>query len=422
MFYSSLNKREKTTFNIYVLYAIIEGVVTGITLLNEYVFLRSLKASENLIGILFLLSVVVYFILFISNEITRRIKNKKKLLKYTGILSRLPLLGFILFPTVVNNDNSALLHLLFLLIMFLYYLGTAITLPTINQLLKHNFRNNNFGKLYGYASTANKIATMFATMLFGLLLDVDYFSFRYVYPIMGIFGICSFYMLSLIPFNSRNVYVKENFFKSISTSLRRMIKILNENKAFRDFEIAYFSYGTGYMFSTTVVTFFLESYLNLSYSMISGYKTLAGIITFLTIPLFGIIMDKIDQRRFSFYMFLFMLLYLVFVLLTLFIPIGCSFGNDHLYYIFLVFAFVMYGFFSASGTLSWNVGTAYFSKDASKVADFHAVHITLTGLRGLLAPLGVVIYKQWGYGFTFGISLFFVFVALIIIEVSLKKK
>jgi hypothetical protein len=69
----------------------------------------------------------------------------------------------------------------------------------------------------------------------------------------------------------------------------------------------------------------------------------------------------------------------------------------------------MYGLFSSSGTLSWNVGTAFFTKDSQAVGDYHAIHITLTGLRGFLALLGVIIYQTWGYVATFSISALFVF-------------
>ncbi len=419
-FYSNLNYREKITYKIYLFFTILEGIVFGITLMNEFVFIRSLKGSESLVGVLFLLSITVYFILFISNEITRRIRNKRKLITITAIFSRAPLIGFLFFPDSVNESNSAGLHFFFLILMFLYYLGTAITLPTINQLLKHNFRNNNFGKLYGYATTANKIAAMLSTLLFGILLDKNYFIFRYVYPAMGILGICGYIMLSRIPYNSRVVYVREKLSNSLLNSVRRMFKILKNDKAFRDFEIAYFSYGTAFMFSTTVVTFFLESHLNLSYSVISGYKTLSGAVTFLSLPLFGILMDKVDQRRFSSFMFSFMLMYLIFIVLTYFYPFGCAlFGLNVILFLFL--AFIMYGLFSSSGTLSWNVGTAFFTKDSQAVGDYHAIHITLTGLRGFLALLGVIIYQTWGYVATFSISALFVFLALLIIEISLKK-
>lgn len=421
MFYSKLNFREKITFRAHFIFTVLEGFVFGISLMNEFVFLRSLEATEFLVGLLFLISMVVYIALIASNEITRRITDKKKLIRITALFTRLPLLLFLFFPSVINQSNSGILHAAFLSILFFYYLGTAITLPTINHLLKHNYRNNNFGKLYGYATTANKLAALCATMVFGFLLEADYFAFRWVYPVIGILGVFGYYALSTVPFNKSVPIIKDKLFAAIGKSVKRMINIFKTDKPFMHFQMAYFSYGIAFMITATVITFFLESHLSLDYSIISGYKTLAGIVTVLFIPLFGILMDKIDQRRFASIMFTFMLFYVVGIMLTDFFPIKFLIGGKEVY-LMLILAFLSMGIFNASGTLSWNVSSAYFSKDIKTISDYQALHITLTGIRALFAPVGVIIYKLVGFTWTFAISIVFLILALIILRFSQKHK
>ena len=68
------------------------------------------------------------------------------------------------------------------------------------------------------------------------------------------------------------------------------------------------------------------------------------------------------------------------------------------------------------------VSSAYFSDDLKTVGDYQAVHITLTGVRSLFAPLGVVVYKAMGFTMTFAISIIFVILALIILRFSQKRK
>ncbi|HNQ68384.1 MAG TPA: MFS transporter [Bacteroidales bacterium] len=421
MFYNKLTYREKITFRAHFVFTVLEGLVFGTSLMNEFVFLRSLKGTEFLVGLLFLISMVVYITLILSNEITRRIANKKKLIRITALITRLPLLLFLLFPSAITQSNASLVHAAFLGILFFYYLGTAITLPTINLLLKHNYRNNNFGKLYGYATSANKTATLVSTMIFGFLLDSDYFAFRWVYPAIGILGVLGYYALSTVPFRQSVPVIKEKIFTSVRNSFGRMISIFKNDKPFLHFQMAYFSYGIAFMITATVITFFLESYLSLSYSVISGYKTMAGIVTVLLIPMLGILMDKIDQRKFGTIMFSFMLLYVTGIMLTQFFPIKFSIGGNEIY-LMLIFAFISMGVFNAAGTLSWNVSSTYFSKDINKTGDYQAVHITLTGVRSLFAPLGVVIYKLFDFTYTFVISIVFLILALIILRISQKQK
>ncbi len=421
MFYTRLEPNERQTFKYHFIFTTLEGLVFGTSLMNEYVFLRSLKGTEFLVGLLFLLSMVVYITLIVFNEVTRRIADKKKLIRITALITRLPLLLFLLFPSYVNHENAPLLHFAFLAILFFYYLGTAITLPTINLLLKHNYRNNNFGRLYGYATTANKIATLSATMFFGFLLDVDFFVFRWFYPAIGILGTIGFYSLSGVPFVSEVVEIKEKLWLSIKKSFGRMLGILKNDRPFLHFQMAYFAYGIAFMITATVITFFLESHLSLSYSVISGYKTMAGVVTVLMLPLAGIWMDKLDQRRFGSFMFFFMLLYVAGIMMTDFFPQSFLIGNNEVY-VMLIFAFVSFGLFNAFGTLSWNVSSAYFSDDLKTVGDYQAVHITLTGVRSLFAPLGVVVYKAMGFTMTFAISILFVILALIILRFSQKRK
>ena len=417
MFYTKLESKERKTFRLHFIYSIIEGLIIGVTFMNEFVLLRSLEGSEFLVGLLFFVSMSVFMSLIILNELIRRTHNKKKLIRLTAIISRAPLFLFLFFPSVINGANSSITHILFLSIMFIYFLGTALTLPTINILLKENYRNNNFGKLYGYTATANKIAVLSATFIFGLLLNADFFIFRFIYPIVGLLSMIALFSLSKIPFSQKEIIIKHRLKTSLTNSIKRMISILKNNKQFMHFEMAFFSYGIAFMITATVITFFLESFLDLSYASISTYKSGAGIITVIALPIFGYWLDKVDPRKFGIITFASMLLYVLFVMLTEYLPHHIEFANIELYYT-LIIAFIFFGIFGAAGTLSWNVGSAYFSKNINESGDYQAVHISLTGIRSMIAPLGVVIYKLLGYNYTFGISIIFITLAIVILIYS----
>ena len=87
-----LSKTEKAAFRLHMIYSAIEGIILGVLALNEYVFIYSLKGTNYQLAFLFQFSMVVFVFLFIFNQLRKRIGNKKRMLRVTGLLTRLPLI------------------------------------------------------------------------------------------------------------------------------------------------------------------------------------------------------------------------------------------------------------------------------------------------------------------------------------------
>ncbi len=227
-----LSGDEKKTFHLHLAYSLIEGVILGVLALNEFVFLKSLHGSNYQLGFLFQFSMAVFILLVFINEFIKRAKNKNRLLIWTGVLTRLPFLLVFFFP----NNNEAILstpiyHYIFLGIFFVYYFGNTVIYPLINLFLKNQYQHQNFGKLYGYASSANKIVMLAATFVYGLILDIDNFAFTYIFPAIAILGTISIYLLSLIKYSNPQLKVrKQSFFRSVKNSILTMTGILKNNK------------------------------------------------------------------------------------------------------------------------------------------------------------------------------------------------
>ena len=78
--------------------------------------------------------------------------------------------------------------------------------------------------------------------------------------------------------------------------------------------------------------------------------------------------------------------------------------------------------FAATMALLWFIGSAYFAKDQD-AANYQSVHLTLTGMRGLFAPIvGVVFYELFGFSWTFGIAIFSLTIAIILMFLSMKNR
>jgi len=140
---------EKRTFRLHLWYTIFDNFVLGVLALNEFVFLRSVNGTSLQLSFLFQFSVVVFLLLIFTSAWLNRVSDKPRLIRLAGIITRAPLALLLFFP----HSDAAMLgnswyHAIFLLIFFIYYLGNPVLFPTINLLLKKNYRHEHFSRLY----------------------------------------------------------------------------------------------------------------------------------------------------------------------------------------------------------------------------------------------------------------------------------
>lgn len=418
-----LTSSEKKTFKIHFVYSIIEGLIAGVLALNEFVLIKSLKGTDYQIGMLFQFSVIVLISSIVLNEYLKQLKRKKKILRIVGILTRLPLVLLAFFPKEIPADESFLIyHVLFLAVFLIYFLANPFIYPTINLFLKNSYQHSNFGKLYSWSTTINKIAIIISTFIFGLLLDYDNYAFVYVYPMLAVLGIFSIFLLSGIKFEDKyTVNQKLNLKLSIVGSGKNMLNIFRTNRPYRDFEIGFMLYGFAWMTTVAVITIFFEKVLHLNYSSVAFYKNSYNIISIILLPVFGKLIGKIDPRKFAIYTFSFLLLHLFFLWMTEFISGNFVFMGIKIYYS-LIPAYISYGLFAATMALLWFIGSAYFCRK-EEVANYQSIHLTLTGVRGLFAPLlGVFFYQIIGFTGAFLIGILFLSLAIFVMYRSMRRR
>ncbi len=417
-----LNSTEKKAFRLHMIYSAIEGIILGVLALNEYVFIHSLRGSNYQLAFLFQFSMVVFVFLFIFNQFRKRIANKRKMLRVTGLLTRLPLIVLILIPaSEASLSGQSGWHYLFLFVFLIYFFGNIIIYPAINVLLKTNYRHENFGKLYSYATSLNKIIILFATFAYGFLLDADNYAFRYVFPVVGILGVVSLYVLSGIDYSKVVQHpVSMGILASARESWANMLNILKTNKPYRHFEIGFMFYGFSFMISITIINIFFEDALGLNYSSVAFYKNAYNILAILLLPFFGKLLSNIDPRRFAALTFTALFMYIFFLLMTDFYRGYFEFYGIQVYYM-LIFSFLFYGIFAAMMALLWFIGSAYFCK-AEEADDYQSVHLSLTGVRSVFAPIfGVFFYELIGFAGTFILTLAILLISMWLMRWSYMK-
>lgn len=417
-----LEPAERTAFRLHMIYSTLEGIILGVLALNEYVFIHSLRGSNYQLAFLFQFSMIVFVFLFIFNQFRKRIGNKRKMLRVTGLLTRLPLIALVLIPAdPVALSGQSVWHYLFLFVFLIYFMGNTIIYPAINVLLKTNYRHENFGKLYSYATSLNKIIILLATFAYGLLLDADNYAFRYVFPFIGLLGVVSLFVLSGIDYSKVVQHpVAMKFRESVKESWFNMVKILRTNRPYLHFEIGFMFYGFSFMISVTIINIFFQDALHLNYTSVAFYKNAYNILAIILLPFFGRLLGNIDPRRFASITFGALFMYIAFLLVTEYYPAYFEFRGIKVYYMLIV-SFFFYGIFAATMALLWFIGSAYFCKP-EEADDYQSVHLSLTGVRSLFAPIfGVYFYELMGFTGTFIMTMATVIIALWLMRWSYRK-
>jgi Na+/melibiose symporter-like transporter len=405
---TDLLPRERKAFILHMSYSFLEGIIAGLIILNEFVFVKSLLGSNFQLAVLFQFSVMVFLLLIFMNEWLKRVRDKKGVLRRAALISRLPLILLLFFPRSADQlIGTSIYHLIFLAIFLVYYTGNTVIWPNINLFLKTSYRHENFSRLYSYATTLNKIVMMVTTFFYGWLLDIDNYIFVYVFPIAALLGVLSVFLLSLIPYQVNESEIKQTgFWLSVRNSALGMINILKTNRSFFDFQVGFMLYGFGFMSSVTVIVLFFEYGLGLNYSSVAFYKNGYNVLAIILLPFFGKMMGRIDPRRFATIPFMAMFLFILSLVVTNYFPGYTEFWDIRLHY-GLIFYIFFHGIFAATMALTWFIGSAYFCPP-EEAGNYQSVHLVLTAIRSLFAPLlGIVFYEAWGFVATLLIAMAF---------------
>ena len=151
-----LSFKERKTFGLHLSYSVIEGIIRGVLILNEFVLIKTLNGSDYQIAYLLQFQHMVLIFSVVFNEFLRRTSKKRRMVNRVALYTRLPLLAMAFFPSV-DGFIPPVFHFIFLSVFLIYYLATPLVFPTINLLLKNSYTHENFGKYYSYAQSVTKL-------------------------------------------------------------------------------------------------------------------------------------------------------------------------------------------------------------------------------------------------------------------------
>jgi len=411
-FSSNISPLERKTFILHILSQFFNGITLGIISLQDILLKKTLGGTDHDVMILSLLISSSFIVSMYGSEIVNRSENKTKIILLIAAVGKIFLL---VIPYITNP------------FFYIICIGAnaymdSLLLPVWNIVFKHNYSDINRSRLYSYASIVQTVFIIIITSAFGYYLDIYQDIYRYAFPVAALTGFLAYYELAMmirlsdstgsIKYERRRYHFKLKLVKDIIfIPVRNTLRIFRDNPRFFRFEIYFFIYGIAFIMLTPVIPVFLVDVLKLNYFPISLAKGLIFHSAFIIFtPIMGIYYKNKIPTSYCGYMFYALAFFPAILLLS-------GYFNEHIETI-VYLAYFTFGFAMSGVTIAWTLSSIYYSPP-NQVSNYQAVHITLTGIRGIFSPvLGyiIMIYLDTSSVFITSALLFIIAGALMLLE------
>ncbi len=396
---------EKKTFILHLISQFFSGITVGVFLLQDIILKKSLMGSDFQVMLLALLVSSAFLVSIYGSELVNRSYNRSKTILILGTTAKF----FLIILPVINNTGFYIAC-----IAISAYLDSML-LPVWNIVFKHNYTERKRSRLYSYATTLQTIIVLIVTTIFGYYLDLNNSLYKIMFPVAGICGIVVYYNLAKMismsedDYTGKSIKYKVNISGKlikdiISLPYRSTIKIFKANPAFMRFEAYFFLYGMAFMILSPVIPVFLVDDLGLSYSPISFAKGMVFHSAFILFtPLMGRIHGTGSPNKFCGFAFSTLALFpLILISAKYFVLPGLQLDKEMIVYI----SYFVFGFAMSGVTMAWALSSIYYAPK-SEVSNYQAVHVTLTGVRGLFSPaLGYLVMIALDIQYSFYLAAF----------------
>jgi hypothetical protein len=253
---------------------------------------------------------------------------------------------------------------------------------------RNNYPNASRAEIAGKLATVQSLFLAAAGLLVGRAMDDDPDNYHYLFPLLALFGLVGNQIYRKVRLRRARQLQRAEIDgrrKDAGFSPAGMVSLLREDRLYARFMWWMSVFGFGNLMLSAPMTFVVTDELKMSYTagiMINAIIPLA-VMPF-AIPLWSRYMARTHIIQFR------SVHGWSFVSASVAVTAASYLHSVELIYLGAVLLGVGY----AGGTLAWNLGHQDFAS-AERDADYMAVHVTLNGIRGILAPIAAWGLHQW---------------------------
>ncbi len=379
-----INVEWSTWASLSFVVALMEGGVLGVIIKNGF----QNQVSDWLLNIAVAIATgAPYFSNLLSFFWVRLSRGRSKAIMVSNLAMLFCLCTFSM--SFISFSDVGLLFLLLVLVVARFIWSGILTVRS--NIWRANYPRHIRGKVTAKLATLSAFIMSIAGISVGWVLDWHFDYFRWIFVVFaGLSMIGAFRYRSLAVRHQHKEIAREKNTQD-NRSLLSRFSLLTENKAFGKYMLAMFILGSGNLMFMAPLIVYLNEHTVL--------EQLQQILITTAIPLALIPFAVRWWARLldGNHIFHFRSIHSWGFVFALAIFLGAQIsGFNELFFI----GSVVYGIAISGGVIGWNLGHNDFvgkgtaSREENPM-DYMAIHVTLTGLRGLVMPLvGIVLY-QW---------------------------
>lgn len=253
---------------------------------------------------------------------------------------------------------------------------------------RNNYPRADRARIAGKLASVQAIVLCIVAFLLGWAMDVNDQSFRYLFPLAAGGGLIGTAIYAKVRLRGQRRLMRAELagaqIERPSINPASVWRVLAGDRLYRRFMITMFIFGLGNIMLIAPTAIILQDVFALGYwPSILITSAIPDIAMPLAIPLWARLLDRCHVVQFrSIHAW-------SYVTASFGMLIAVTTGQAWLLFVCAVFV----GIADAGGVLAWNLGHHDFAKEHN-ASQYMGVHVTLTGIRGLIAPfLGVGIYQ-----------------------------
>jgi hypothetical protein len=288
---------------------------------------------------------------------------------------------------LVSENGLGLFALVTLVIASRMAWTGVITLRT--TVWANNYPRADRTRIAGRLATVQAIVFAIVGVGIGKAMDWNERSFHYLFPLSAVGGLIGVWIYGKVRLRGQRRLARSeraaHAHHSLSLNPFSVLRVLLHDARYRTFMTFMFIFGLGNLMLTAPLAIVLQEKFDVGYTAgILITTTIPAIIMPITIPLWQPLMAGSHIVRFrAIHAWTFVSASLIFLLAAV---------TGWLWVMFL--AAVITGVAYAGGVLAWNLGHQDFAPPG-RDSQYMGVHVTLTGIRGLMAPFLAVGIYQW---------------------------